>query len=112
MSETCAPAVVSVCEATDHPWLTYGEAASGSLIPFVQGDPGSRRRQDLRSACVLNGAIYLVNRTVYAREQSFVPEGTLPYRMEIRESLDVDTPWDLHLLRLILEHPLDGETGV
>lgn len=100
--ERRAEAVVSVTETHDHPYLARRITQAGMLAEFVPCELAYARRQDLPPAYALNGAIYL-NRPASLREQqTFTPEGTYAYVMPPERSLQVDTPWDLHLVDLVL----------
>jgi CMP-N-acetylneuraminic acid synthetase len=50
----------------------------------------------------LNGAIYLVSTPVFEKGKVFIPSETYAYVMPRERSLDVDTPWDFHLVDLLL----------
>ena len=100
--ERNADAVVSVCEADKHPYLCKSITEDGTLTDFVSADIVYLRRQDLPPAYALNGAIYLNRPEVLLRERTFTPPGTCAYIMPPERSLDVDTPWDLHVVDLIL----------
>jgi CMP-N-acetylneuraminic acid synthetase len=101
-----APAVVSVTAAASHPFLTYRVDSGGRLEAFVPSDIPYKRRQDLPRVVALNGAVYVVRCDVFLRQRSFLPEGTLAYEMPPERSLDVDSPWDLHLADLVLKEIL------
>ena len=100
--ERGADAVVSVAEADRHPYLMKAIDAQGRLSPFVDTPLSESRRQDLPPVYAINGAIYLVKRTVLQERRSWCPAGALAYVMPAERSLDVDTPWDLKLADLIL----------
>lgn len=97
-----APAVVSVVETHDHPFLVRRQSADGSLAPFVPCDIAYPRRQDLPPAYALNGAIYLCGVETIRRLRTFEPPGTLAYEMPPERSLQIDTPWDFDLCSMIV----------
>jgi len=101
-----AVAVVSVCPMERHPYLSKRILADGTLADFVTSDIAYLRRQDLPPAYALNGALYLNRRESLLRDHTFVPPGTLGYVMPPERSLDVDTPWDFHLIELVLQDRL------
>ncbi len=107
---TGAPGCASVCEAADHPWLTFGRDAEGRLRPFCPLPEGvSLRRQDLPPAYVLNGAVYAVRTDeLRARRAFFEPDQTVPLVMPIEKSLDVDTWSDIRRADEILSRPADS----
>lgn len=99
-----AVAVVSVCEASEHPFLSKKISPDGTLDDFVVLNRAAYlRRQDLPPAYALNGAIYLNRRESLLCDQTFLPYGTLAYVMPTERSLDIDTPWEWHLAELILK---------
>lgn len=95
MAESGAPGCVSVCQATDHPWLTFGEDGAGRLQAFCSPGAGaSLRRQDLPPAYVLNGAVYAVDTAGLRATGRFLEPGlTAAWVMPTERSLDIDT-WD------------------
>jgi CMP-N,N'-diacetyllegionaminic acid synthase len=98
-----ADAVVGVCAATDHPFLTKRLRADGSLEDFVSTDISYLRRQDLPAAYSINGALYVNRRESVLRDRTVVPAGALAYVMPPERSLDIDTPWDLQLAEAVLQ---------
>jgi len=99
--ENEAEAVVSICPAANHPQWTFKLDPAGRMRPFIE-DPRPPRRQELAPAFAPNGAIYLIRKRVLYQERTFLPEGVLAYLMPSQQSLDIDTPFDLHLANLIL----------
>lgn len=101
--EKDADSVVSVYEAPSHPYWTKRIDANGRLEDFVTGSEDYPRRQSLPPAYALNGAIYVVKRDVLMEKQAIHTDRTYAYVMPPERSLDVDSPWDLHLADLILK---------
>lgn len=95
MVVTSLPGCVSVCEASQHPWLMFERAEAGVLRSFcVPPDGASLRRQDLPAAYVLNGAVYAAETAwVVANRRLFQVGVTATYVMPIEKSHDIDT-WD------------------
>lgn len=100
--EKDADAVVSVCLTHDHPFLSKRVAEDGRLSDFMEKPQGYLARQRLPPAYSLNGAIYLVRRSVLVERDDWYTERAFAYIMPPERSLDIDTPWDLHLVDLIL----------
>jgi CMP-N,N'-diacetyllegionaminic acid synthase len=99
-----ADSVVSVCAAHNHPYLVKQVTSAGVLADFLSVDRKAYlRRQDLPGAYALNGALYIIRPSVLRQQQTFLPERTFPYVMPAERSLDIDDPWDLHLVRLVME---------
>ena len=101
--EKSADGVVGVQEAHQHPYLVKRVTEDGTLADFIASPLAYPRRQDLPPACAVNGAIYLTRRQVLLAEQTFYPARTFPYVMPAERSLQIDDPWDFHLIELILE---------
>jgi CMP-N,N'-diacetyllegionaminic acid synthase len=95
-------AVVSVCEAREHPYLTQRIAEDGTLHNFVNHNLAYMRRQDLPPAVVFNGALYLTRRTALLEQRSFLPRGTVAYVMPHERSWDIDDLWDLAFVELVM----------
>jgi len=103
LHQSDASAVVGVCEAEHHPFWSVSIDADGVLHPLVAQAAGGTRRQDLPKAYRVNGAIYAIKRHVLLEQQTFDPEPTLGYVMPAERSIDVDSPWDLHVADLVLK---------
>lgn len=97
MQRSGAPGCVSVCEATDHPWLTFGRDEAGALESLCPRPVGtSMRRQDLPPAYVLNGAVYAADIAWLLEHRRLIAPGrTAAYVMPPERSEDIDTWEDL-----------------
>lgn len=99
--KTGACAVVSVCE-TDCPPAWVGKLDSDlSMDNFIDPKYQGVRSQDLGTFYRLNGAIYVINTAMFMQKPCFIPQGTLAYIMPRSRSIDIDTPYDLQLARLL-----------
>jgi CMP-N-acetylneuraminic acid synthetase len=97
-----ADAVVSGVAAAQHPyWMKQCDSA-GRIRPFLEQDAIPVRRQDLPAVYALNGAIYLARRELLVEQKTWYTDQTYLYVMPEERSLDLDTPWDLHLADLVL----------
>jgi len=90
-----ADAVVGITTSPVNPELVYRMDARSSLTPVIAPAVGYARRQDLPSAYVLNGAIYVSRVETLRRDRTFTPPGALGFIMPSERSLDVDTEADL-----------------
>ena len=97
-----ADAVVSVTYVHDHPYWMKKITPDGRLEDFIAQPTPITRRQDLPAAYALNGAIYLVRRSVLVEQETLFPHNTHALVMARERSLDVDTPWDLYVADLIM----------
>ena len=105
-----ADAVISVCQTHDHPFLSKQVTPDGKLLDFVEKPQGYLPRQKLPPAYSLNGAIYVIRRAVLLERDDWYTDRTFAYIMPPERSYDIDTPWDLHLVDLILRD-LNGFTS-
>lgn len=103
-----AGSAVSVAQTPAHPYLAGRIDGSGRLVRFSPPPAGYLRSQDFPSAYVINGALYLTRCAAVFERETLLEENPLAYVMPAERSLDVDTPWDLHLADLILR----GRHGV
>jgi CMP-N,N'-diacetyllegionaminic acid synthase len=98
-----ADAVLSVCEASPHPYLTRRIEANGRLEDFLDLAAKPVRRQDYPPAYTLNGAIYVNRVAPLLASRCFQPPGALAYVMPPERSCDIDTPLDLKVAELLLQ---------
>lgn len=97
VENSVVPAVMGVCEADPHPWMTRRIGPDGVLDYFVEVPEHIKRRQDFPPAYAVNGAIYVIRSRVLLEKKTFQPAGTLAYVMPRERSLDIDLPSDLQL---------------
>ncbi len=107
---TGANAVVGVTQCAKHPSLTCWREADGSLTPVLSDLAPGARRQLLRPAYAINGAVY-VNRPASLRQTgSFYPPGFVGYVMPEWRSLDIDTHWDWYMVEQAMRFSPDRTT--
>lgn len=98
------PAAVGVSPACSHPYWTYLIGSDRTLKPcFAEGL--HMRSQDLPTACVPNGSLYLCQKEILLQQNSLTPEGVAGVMCsDPIESIDIDTEADWLLAeKLILE---------
>jgi CMP-N,N'-diacetyllegionaminic acid synthase len=98
-----ADAVLSVCEASPHPYLTRRIEPSGRLEDFLDLAAKPVRRQDYPPAYMLNGAIYVNRVAPLLASRLFQPPGALAFLMPPERSCDIDTPLDFKIAELLLQ---------
>jgi N-acylneuraminate cytidylyltransferase/CMP-N,N'-diacetyllegionaminic acid synthase len=103
MEDRCPDSVVSVCEATHHPFWMKRITHEGALVDFMEASDRPLRRQDLPPVFALNGAIFFTRTEVLFSHRSFYGPTTLPLIMPRERSVDVDDPSDLRLAALLLK---------
>ena len=94
---------VSVSISPKHPQWMFRLSQDGSLQPLM-ATTAAGRRQDLDSAYVLNGSMYLCDRDWLQNQGSFVGPSTLGYSIPPERSVDIDTPLDWLLAETLLQH--------
>jgi CMP-N,N'-diacetyllegionaminic acid synthase len=100
-----ADSVISVTPVKHHPnWMKHLDDA-GKLVDYVPRGHAVTKRQDLSPLYALNGAIYLIRFQALLQQGTFFVDNTYGYVMPPERSLDIDTPWDLHLAELIIKEP-------
>ncbi|WP_115131483.1 cytidylyltransferase domain-containing protein [Synechococcus sp. N26] len=85
--------VVSVAPVGKHPSWMFTLSPDRVLNPFIDS-PDVSCRQELPTAYILNGALYLASRSFLEREKSFRNSKTVGYVMPLDYSVDIDTPLD------------------
>lgn len=109
-SEKEADAVISVAPCESHPYLTKQIMPDGKLQDFIDRPHGYLPRQILPPVYSLNGAIYLLRRELLLERREWFTNRTYAYIMPPERSYDIDSPWDMHLVNLILRD-LNGFTS-
>lgn len=69
----------------------------GRVVSYL-GRDSHRPGQSLPEVFALNGAFYLVERNLFLKGRSFLPEGTLPYLMPPERSINLDTMTDWQIM--------------
>lgn len=97
-----ADAVVSVAAAHQHPYWMKTIGDDGVLHDFMKTDRAYTRRQDLPQAFYIDGSLYLVRRDILLERRTFYTDRTFAYVMPSDRAMDIDTPWELHVVDLVL----------
>jgi len=72
------------------------------LHPLIESDTLVARRQDAGPILELNGAVYVVERTVLEATNRLITAGTVGYVMPRERSLDIDDALDLKLADILI----------
>lgn len=104
-SEKGAMAVVSVCECEHSPLWCNLLNDNMELKGFI--DPQNYlRRQELKKFYRINGAIYIVSRKEFLKNQFIYREGSFAYIMSQDRSIDIDSLLDFKVAETLI---LSGE---
>lgn len=101
MRDKHTKAVVSVCEL-EHPIQFCNKLAlDGSMDGFIKRE-NNKRTQDIEPYYRLNGALYIFERNYVNRLGEIYSEGTYPYLMSSKVSIDIDTEDDFSLANILI----------
>jgi CMP-N,N'-diacetyllegionaminic acid synthase len=87
--------LVSVQEMTKSPFKAFVLGSKGLLEALFTEESTNKRRQDLPKAFSPNGAIYIFKISDFKVNNKFPSNGSYPYIMNKKDSLDIDTEDDL-----------------
>jgi CMP-N,N'-diacetyllegionaminic acid synthase len=82
--------------------VIYYDVGSGYLIPKSADHNKGVRRQDHGPTMVRNGALYVVSADYVRRTGQLVGDRPMLLRMQKADSIDLDTPDDLEILRAVV----------
>lgn len=95
--------VVSVCESSNSPYWSL-------IVKHKYIEPlfgweyfTNRRRQDLPTTFILNGAIYITSVIRFLKNNNLFSRKTLPYIMPTRRSVDIDNKFDFKLAEWLIK---------
>ena len=101
-----ADSLVSVVEIP-HNYSPYSamQLKDGFLKPFLDYDEKNNQRQKKPNFFARNGAaIYIFTINCLMNKNSFYGDKILPYLMDEKLSLDIDTEWDFEIAEKIMEN--------
>ena len=101
--EKNADSVVSVELTNRHPYFMKKIDSNGLISHYEKQIFPTPRRQELEPIYVLNGAIFLISTKIILDNKSWYGEKCYSYIMPPERSLEIDTPWDLHIANLLLK---------
>ena len=100
--EKSADSLVSVTKVKEHPILMRKINKDGKLQNLINMN-STMRRQDFPDYFKVNGAIYINKIDENLNLNTSFNDNKLPYIMDSRYDLDIDSPFDLEILKLMLE---------
>ncbi|OME87131.1 acylneuraminate cytidylyltransferase [Paenibacillus sp. FSL A5-0031] len=104
-----APSCVSMTEPEKSPYWMYTLQENHRLQPLIPEEPTASRRQDLRKAYALNGAVYAASVDLLVEAKSFVTNDTVAYIMPKNRSYDIDTEEDFLICDLLMKNKLSHQ---
>ena len=103
-------ACVTVTQSEQSPYWMYSIADSGYMVPVVKVADKYCRRQELPTAYVLNGAVYVARTEWLKQTKEFVADETRAIIMPAERSIDIDTEQDLARVGRILDQALNRDS--
>jgi CMP-N-acetylneuraminic acid synthetase len=98
-----AQSLVSVKIVNESPYSMKKINSKGFMGNFLSDyKQYSSRRQDKPKVFIVNGAIYICEWNVYLKDKSFYKRNCLPYIMDGKNSLDLDSLLDWKLAEMLL----------
>ena len=95
--------VISVCESSESPYWSL-IIKNKIIIPLFEWDYFlNKKRQDLPSTYILNGALYIMSTKKFIQNNNLFSKRTLPYIMPIERSIDIDKDLDFKLAELLIK---------
>lgn len=99
---TNSPACVSVTEPAHSPYWMYTLKDKEKLVPLIEQDSLTVRRQDLPVVYALNGAIYIAEVSWFKLNKTFLTQDTVAFIMPSDRSYDIDTEDDFALCQIMM----------
>ena len=104
-----APSCVSVTRPAKSPYWMFFLDEDGTGHPVLGDDNTGKRRQELRQAYVLNGAVYVVEVARFRESLTFVGPQTRFHVMPEERSCDIDTLLDFSVAETLVASRLLGD---
>jgi len=100
--EKNANSLISVCEAPHPPSWAKKLDQAGRLRDYFELNISNKNRQDLETAYIPNGAIFIFKLSVLKKIYSYYSDNAFAYIMSQESSLDIDTPLDFEFAEFIM----------
>ena len=102
-----ADSVIGVTKLHDHHPLRIKKIEGGKIKDFnssLKEIPETHRQQLKPYAYVRNGSMYAAKRDLILKKKRYGTKNSLPYFMKSEKSINIDTPIDLKLCKLIMKN--------
>lgn len=94
--------LVSVCKIKNSPYWMFTQQGA-HLTPFWDSPLNKTRRQLLPILYRPNGAIYISTDQLILERKTILGEKIIPYLMDEKSSVDIDTIYDMEIAEYLLE---------
>tara|TARA_B110000259_G_C14033035_1_gene407670 strand:+ start:5397 stop:6104 length:708 start_codon:yes stop_codon:yes gene_type:complete len=95
--------LISVSKMEKSPFKAFKVNKNNLLETIIDINMTNKRRQDLPDAFLPNGAIYIFKASFFIKHQEFPSNNSIPFLMDNKSSLDVDSKDDIQKFIDILE---------
>lgn len=95
MAAAGADSLVSVIELEKSPFKSFICGEGGRLKSLFKEKYSNHNRQQLPTAYIPNGALYIFRKSLFLARGGFPSDGSLPYIMSQTDSVDIDSEDDL-----------------
>lgn len=102
-------ACITVTECEHTPYWMYRLDAESVATPFIDSEYLTKRRQEIPSVYMPNGAVFMAETAFFIQNRSFESDRTLAYVMPCNRSLDIDTEDDLIIADMLLRRRLQTQ---
>ena len=102
-----ADILFGVTPSQRNPYLNMVTAKDGLIEVVIPGHHG-QRRQDMPDVYDVTSCVY-ISQLEYILNCERLMEGKVAYsEIPFERSLDIDTPFDFHVAKLLISHPFEG----
>ncbi|WP_339653591.1 acylneuraminate cytidylyltransferase family protein [uncultured Salegentibacter sp.] len=101
-SNSKTDAVISMVKVEDHHPARMYKIQNG-ILDNLMPEYETQNRQELPELYLRNGCIYLVRTSALKKEQSLMPEKKIPYIMDSKWAVNIDTEIDVIVLEQLLK---------
>ena len=96
--------VISFRLAKSHPQWCFKQGKEG-FVPFVDGEHVNIRSQDLTTAYVMDGQVYLISPGLLKKQRSFWGKNTTPLLLDdSANDIDIDDEYDFKYAEYLLQN--------
>lgn len=102
-----ANSLVSICKhSTKHPIYAVKTDQRNIISPYnnLSFEDIPTNRQDLEDSYFFDGSLYISSKKSFIKNEEFITNETIGYEVDEEKALEVDTPLDLELIKLVLEN--------
>ena len=103
------PCTISICANEVSPFKSFTINNQGRLQALFSEEMTNKRRQDLESTFVANGALYIFSMAAFVKKNRIPSDGAVPYIMDKADSLDIDDKEDLAALEKAIVSQADKD---